>query len=161
MKIDFFDKKYNPTTTTEPLFYIADEQLEQPAYVKNVKFDYSVAEVRNRERKSVIFTAIDKNVDIAPSQGRRCDGMITFDSAIFFIELKDQKEGWKTAAFEQLKNTIHIFSENHNVLDFGKKRAYACNIRHPRFQKFAHEDIAKFRKENYGFIPFSEATITI
>jgi hypothetical protein len=111
----------------------------------------------------VIFTAIDNCIKIEESDGKRCDGMLTYEDCIIFVELKERKgktRNWVKDGDEQLRNTICIFTDNYNISNYRSKRAYIANNKRPNFQESQTERMQRFRNET-GFILMIQNTITI
>ena len=110
-----------------------------------------LATVINNKKMKLVFTAIDACVIKAHEHiGRgRCDGMLTSNNHIFFVELKDQMSGWKTRAIDQLESTIKFFLEKDTLEKYRHKKAFACNKRHPYFQEIDQETQLKWFR-TYG-----------
>lgn len=62
--------------------------------------------------------------------------------------------------YDKILGTIEIFNQNHNYLDFEKRRAYPANCRHPQFQSSCREQLQEFRNK-YHFTLVPKATIVI
>ncbi|NJO14694.1 MAG: hypothetical protein HC877_02815 [Thioploca sp.] len=75
---------------------------------------------------------------------RRCDGMLTYTDNIIFVELKNQRKNWISDAVEQLKITIECFTKHHDLNLFKRKRAFACNKKHPNFCTGHKETMKRF-----------------
>ncbi|MFN5514695.1 MAG: hypothetical protein ACK5CA_08085 [Cyanobacteriota bacterium] len=122
-----------------------------------------IAIVENCNKIEVTFTRIDKCIEIRESDGKRCDGMLTYEDCIIFIELKERKgktREWVKDGDEQLRNTIDIFSNNHNISGYKNKKAYIANKKRPHFQESQMGRMEKFKNET-GFILKIQNTITI
>lgn len=126
------------------IFGICDDEDGNKAYTNLNNIDSWVATVENNEKVELTFTAIDNC--LFPNDeftGRkRCDGMLTSEKHLYFIELKDWKQGgWLTHAIKQLGSTIDSFVESHPAeLDkYQHKKAFACNKRSNRFIVIDHE----------------------
>lgn len=140
--MNFFDNNCQEPPRDEELFGICDDQDGKKAYT-NIDDDAKwVATVINKKRVKLVFTAIDACVIKSNEQeGRgRCDGMLTSDEHIFFVELKDQGASWKTLALHQLESTIQFFLEKNSLTKYRHKKAFACNKRRPRFQEIDQEE---------------------
>jgi hypothetical protein len=130
---------------------LCDGQNGRVAYTDRNNPDKWIAIVTNRKKISLVFTAIDDGVirnDEEPERGR-CDGMLASDEHIVFVELKDQRKNWKSEAIEQLESTIRFFIANHDITIYRHKKAYACNKKHPQFQRIENELNLRFFR-TYG-----------
>jgi hypothetical protein len=136
-------------TLHNPLFGLCDDNNGTKAYTDIDNPRNWIATVKNDQQKKIMFTAIDKCV-IQDNEylGRgRCDGMLTTDEYLCFVELKDQAKGWMSAAIEQLESTIQFFSEGNDMAIFKHKKAFACNKQHKHFQEIDNElNLRFFRK---------------
>lgn len=162
-KINFFADKHNPIVICDKEFLIADDKTKAPAYVTTDCTDrYAVATIVNDNETDIKFIAIDNNIEVLRTDGTmqsRCDCLLSYCENICFVELKDKKDRWIEEALNQLSSTIKVFAQNHCIDDYHKKRAYACNRQHPYFESIEFERKMEFKKNNYGFIPFINATI--
>lgn len=139
--MDFFQSICQEPPLNHSLFGLCDDQNGRRAYtdVKNQR--KWIATVKNDKNKSLIFTAIDKCVikdHEEPGRGR-CDGMLTSDEHIYFVELKDEAKGWIADAIEQLESTVKFFIANHDLNDFKHKKAFVCNKKHSPFREVDNE----------------------
>ena len=104
----------------------------------------------------MIFTAIDNCIEILRLDGtmdNRCDGMLTYNNHLIFVELKTRKSEnskWVGKGEEQLKNTISVFIANHDLAIYKSKKAYIANNKKPNFQSSQSERMARFEAET-GF----------
>jgi hypothetical protein len=134
--------------TKDIIFGICDDQNGQKAYIDRSDKDKWIATVFNERSFQLIFTAIDKGVindNEHPNMGR-CDGMITSNEHIYFLELKLQRKGGIAKAKCQLASTIDIFNQVHpNKLETYKHRkAFICNKKYPYFHVIEHEEKMAF-----------------
>lgn len=150
--MDFFNSACQEASREDILFGICDDDDSSVAYSKTDDQNTWIATVNNEHQKPVTFTAVDKCIIKQDEEfGRgRCDGMITFDSHLFFIELKDQRKNWLTGAIEQLESTIQFFLEAHPATAYKHKKAFACNKKRPHFHEIDNEQNLRFFRE-YGF----------
>jgi hypothetical protein len=133
------------------LFGLCDDKNGGIAYIDKTDQSKWIAIIKNERKISLIFTAIDKGVikdNEEPGRGR-CDGMFTSNEHIYFVELKDQRKGWKSDAIEQLESTIKFFIVNHDITIYRHKKAFACNKKQPQFQRIENELNLRFFK-TYG-----------
>ncbi len=49
------------------------------------------------------------------------------------VELKNQEPPWQSHAISQLESTIGFLIENHDISQFKKRKAFACNKRRDTF----------------------------
>ena len=156
MIVNFFETSCKEPAKTDDSFGICDDQDGTKAYTDIDDNDKWIATVKNKERLEVQFTAID-NCIIALKEGTKdkestCDGMLTFKNSLYLVELKKQRTGgWISDAIEQLKNTIKLILENHNIEEFQYKKAYGCNRKHPNFATIDNELSRCFFRETNGF----------
>lgn len=147
--------------TTAIRFGIIDDLTEddQPAFVQEYReedWDVVVRKESGNEYK-VIFKAIDKCLEfpepINPNEeNNRCDGMLTFDNHLIFVEIKHSSGSEYTGkAKKQLSRTIHVFKENHGLADYKIKKAYISNSAKPQAPEFSLTETEKFADENFGF----------
>jgi len=132
-------------------FGLCDNQDGTKAYTNTNNRSLWIAEVKNDKNISLIFTAIDKCVikDNEEICRGRCDGMLTSQEHIYFIELKNQRRNWLTDALNQLESTIRFFIANHDIKIYKHKKAFACNKKYPHFQEIDNEQNLRFFKR-YG-----------
>lgn len=151
MRIDFFVPACQTLNISAPIFGLTDPQDGGPAYVNLSNPSLWVAKVENRSNRPLNFTAVDNCIEIFREDGQmdnRCDGILTSEEYLIFVELKDQREEWIQHAVEnQLKTTIKYFKENYDISRYSKRFAYACNKRHPQFQYSHMSLMEKFRHE--------------
>ena len=100
------------------------------------------ATVNNPETVEVLFTPLDHNVIIHPTQTETyslCDGVLRNGQTwLAFVELKVMGEGWIQHNIEQLESTISLFHENYDYKKFRHREAYAANRKHPSYH-FSHK----------------------
>ncbi|QSV65754.1 MAG: hypothetical protein HEQ12_01450 [Aphanizomenon flos-aquae DEX188] len=157
MSINFFDTNCQ-SQTNQPKFGLCDDPppSENPAYININDSRKWIAIVENNQKIEVIFTAIDNCIQILRSNGEeenRCDGMLTYNNHIIFVELKTRKSEnskWVGKGEEQLKNTISVFIANHDLAIYKSKKAYIANNKKPNFQSSQSERMARFEAET-GF----------
>lgn len=164
MTVNFFDARCQESTK-ESIFGLCDEPSPStnPAYIDTDDPSKWIATVDNGNQIEVTFTAIDKCIEISDSDGDRCDGMLTYNGGIIFVELKERKaqnKVWAGKGDEQLRNTIRLFKENHDLDNYMVKKAYIANKRRPNFQSSQTERMQKFLNDT-GFRLRIEATINL
>ncbi len=162
MSINFFEATCQEPSINESLFGICDNQNDEKAYTNINNPAIWIATVKNDRNINLVFTAIDKCVikDHEESGRGRCDGMLTSNDHLYFIELKDQARNWKKGAIEQLESTIKFFIDNHDISAFKHKKAFACNKQHKHFQEIDHELSLRFFR-TYGVRIDAQAEIII
>lgn len=152
MSLNFFEASCQEPSTQNELFGICDDQDGSVAYTSIDQADTWVATVKNPNQFELTFTAIDACVikGTEYSGRKRCDGMLTSDEHLYFIELKDQAKNWITNAIEQLESTIEFFKEGNDVTKFRHKKAFACNRQKAHFQEIDNEfNLRFFRKHKF------------
>ena len=136
--VDFFIPKCQMLGITAEMFGICDDDdkaEKTPAYVS----------LDNEEK----WGAIIEN---------RCHAMLSNADNLVFVELKNERQKWFPHAVEQLQKTIDVFKQYNDVSMYKRKRAYACNVRHPNFAYSNKELKQKFYQTN-GFRLYDEMTI--
>jgi hypothetical protein len=139
--MNFYDIAYQEPPLDDALFGLCDDRKGEVAYIDKNDKNKWIAIIKNKEKISLVFTAIDKGVikdHEEPGKGR-CDGMLTSKEHIYFVELKDQRKNWQSDAIEQLESTINFFIANHDIAIYKHKKAFACNKKHPQFRQIEHE----------------------
>ncbi len=164
MSINFFDPACQNTTKALE-FGLCDDQLppNKPAYIDTVNPNRWIAIVKNTRAIEVTFTAIDHCININANLGGRCDGMLTYQDKIIFVELKEKRsKGWLPEGEKQLENTISIFKSdpNNNLDSYKSKTAYIANRLRPNLQSSKMVRTQRF-KDRTGFILEPIRTITI
>lgn len=141
MSLNFYEASCQEPPLTDAVLGICDDQDGTKAYTNTNDSSKWIATVRNDNNKSLVFTAIDKClIKDNEHEGRgRCDGMLTSDVHIYFVELKDQAKGWINDAIEQLESTVQFFIANHNIGAYKHKKAFACNKQRKHFQEINNE----------------------
>jgi hypothetical protein len=150
--INFFNVDCQELTSATQ-FGLCDDEDKLPAYIS---FDKNankwIAEVTNENAKTVVFTAIDNCIPIYKADNpeemeSRIDGMLTYDNEIVFVELKDRRANWIQDGIEQIRNMIIIFSKNHDLLSYNKRRAFLANRQKPHFQHSQKQKMQQFKNE--------------
>ncbi|WP_199332114.1 hypothetical protein [Anabaena lutea] len=93
----------------------------------------------------------------------RCDGMLTYESKIIFVELKERNYTnivWIEDGDRQLRNTISVFINYHDLVEYKSKKAYIANRKKPQFQYSHKEKMQKFKNDT-GFILIIQNNIKI
>ncbi|MFO0052746.1 MAG: hypothetical protein ACLBM4_22730 [Dolichospermum sp.] len=167
MSINFFDTNCQ-SQTNQPKFGLCDDPppSENPAYININDSRKWIAIVENNQEINLIFTAIDKCIQILRSDGKmdnRCDGMLTYNNNIIFVELKERKytnSVWIDDGENQLRKIISVFINNHDLQIFKSKKAYIANRKKPQFQYSHKERMQKFRTDT-GFTLSIQNTIKV
>jgi hypothetical protein len=160
--MNFFEQSCQEAPLNNTLFGLCDDQDGGKAYTDQHNPEKWIATVKNNNSKTLVFTAIDKCVikDTEEAGRGRCDGMLTSDEHLYFIELKDKNKGAFTEAIEQLASTIQFFKAHHDDSIFKHKKAYVCNKRRGHFQEIDNEQNLRFFRQ-YGFRMDAQAEIVI
>lgn len=111
------------------------------AYLETTTPAKWVARVLNGPNYVVTFTGVDDciatdravAVDAQVEEESRCDGILRYEEAIIFVELKGKNRGWVNSAIDQLEATIKVFAASHDLTAYQRRLAYAVNSRHPAF----------------------------
>jgi hypothetical protein len=94
MSIKFFEAKCQ-TFSSRKLFGLCDAPplVSNPAYIDESNGAKWIAIVVNEYRYDVTFTALDNCIVVNRPEGKsakRCDGVLTYNSTITFVELKQR-----------------------------------------------------------------------
>ncbi len=156
MSVDFLKSPCKEAARENTTFGICDDQDGTKAYTDIKDEEKWIATVSNKNSKAIVFTPIDNCIQIFKPQTNdlesTCDGMLMFTNNLYLIELKKQSTGgWIPVAIGQLKNTIRLITESHNITQIKYKKAFACNKRHPNFKTIDNELSKRFFNESNGF----------
>ena len=145
MKVNFFEDRCRKDTDAER-FGICDPEAALPAFITTDGAKKWIAIVRNPTKKNIRFYAIDHCLAMTESGQdiKRCDAMLHYDQNLVFVELKQMKKSKVSSAIEQIESTIRLFSKNHNLNSFSKKRAFIANRRQPNFKYSQREEMQNF-----------------
>ena len=149
MSLNFLNNACSEPVRNNSLFGLCDNQNGEKAFSNSDNPSIWIATVKNEEAKDIVFTPIDKCIikDNELTGHGRCDGLLTTNEHLYFVELKDQLRSWISDAVEQLESTIELFKDNHDINSFKHKKAFACNKKHRLFQEIDNEaNLAFFRK---------------
>lgn len=154
-KVDFFsDDLFREQPRNDTLFGINDAVEEGlrggMAYTTTKNPSSWNATVDNGGRKDVVFQPLDHNMEVKSANGDAyslCDGMLFTEQygELAFVELKNKDKDWLQKSIEQLRSTITLFNANHNLVQFGRREAYAANSRHPQFMYSHRTEMQEFR----------------
>lgn len=153
--------KYNDcnSTSNTKLFGICDAPApnKDPAYIDEQNGETWVAVVVNEPKFDVTFTAIDNCIEfkrIDNKSSKRCDGVLSFEETVIFVELKDRSaknNEWVKDGEKQLRVSIQNFYNSNLLEGFNIKKAYIANNQHPKFKSSQIGRMEKFLDET-GFI---------
>lgn len=167
MSVNFNNDKCQ-SISKEKLFGLCDDPppAKNPAYLDETDRSKWIAVVVNAHNFIVTFTAIDACIDIFREDGKmakRCDGMLTYNNKISFVELKDRSplgNEWVKDGEKQLRATISYFEKTDQANDFLSKKAYIANKRHPEFKNSQLMRMEKFYSET-GYVLRIEGQIIL
>lgn len=151
MSIEFQIPKCQ-TQSDKKIFGLCDDPspAKNPAYINEADGSKWIAVVENEDRFSTVFTAIDNCIEIKNPDGKmkkRCDGMLTFNATVIFVELKQRGakgNAWVEDAELQLKNSIMHFEKTELSENYHQKKAYISNSEHPKFKTSQSGRMEKF-----------------
>ena len=157
MEIDFLNSQCQ-SVSNKKRFGLCDEQdNKEPAYLDELNGAKWIAVVENEKLKEVHFIAIDNCIDIwrdkeKKEMDNRCDGMLWYDKAVVFVELKERVSKkntnvWVKDGEKQLKRTIEYFEKTGQSDKFTEKRAYIANKAHPIFKESQLQKMKSFKQE--------------
>jgi hypothetical protein len=158
MSIDFNVTKCQ-TYSSKKKFGLCDDPPPpmKPAYIDEEDGAKWIAVIDNESRYPVTFTAIDNCIEIKRKDGtmdKRCDGMLTYDSTVIFVELKERRasgSAWVKDAEKQLRTSILYFEGTDNAKEFTQKKAFIANNEHPKFKESQTRRMEQFF-EDTGYI---------
>jgi hypothetical protein len=135
------------------------------AYIDDATPAKWIAIVDNSSAYTVTFKGVDACIDIRRPDGNlasRCDGILTYEQTIIFVELKerDTDKKWAMKGDGQLRATIDVFSANHSLAAYQTKRAYVANSLRPLFAVGRTQQMEKFKAET-GFTLLITNTIVL
>jgi hypothetical protein len=141
MSVNFNDVRCR-THSNKKTFGLCDDSspAKNPAYIDETNGAKWIAVVENENQQQITFTAIDNCIDILRQDGnmnQRCDGMLTYNSTVVFVELKDRDalgNAWVEDAIPQLKSSIESFEATDMANNYTRKLAYISNKQHPKFK---------------------------
>lgn len=156
------------TFSGRKLFGLCDDPppASNPAYIDENDGAKWIAVVVNEDRYDVTFTAIDNCITIKRPDGKsakRCDGVLTYNSTVTFVELKQRGaigNEWVKDAVKQLRTTIGYFELEDDAEDYNKKKAYIANSEHPKFKESQTRRMEQFF-EDTGYVLRIENRIII
>lgn len=153
-----FNEENCQTNSNRRTFGLCDDPppARNPAYIDEANGENWIAVVENESQQKIIFTAIDNCIEILRQDGKskqRCDGMLTYNSTVIFVELKDRDakgNAWVEDAIPQLKSSIESFEDTEIADEYTKKLAYISNRQHPKFKSTQQSRMNAFYEEtNY------------
>ncbi len=166
MSVDFF-KAECQDSTSELIFGLYDAEDKTPAIIKLTDETKWNASVVNKGGKKVFFNAIDNCIDVYRENGEmdsRCDCMLTYDSTILLIELKNKRDSWQAEGLSQIENIAKRMIEEipDHYYSFAKRKAIVANRKNqfPSFHSSNLEQRQNFSSKYKMRIQF-EAEITI
>jgi len=147
-----FKNAHCQTNSNNKIFGLCDDPqpANNPAYIDELNGAKWIAVVENEKHFEVTFTAIDNCIIILRKDGKmekRCDGMLTFNSTVIFVELKDRDavgNAWVEDAIPQLKSSIEVFEDTDMSNDYNVKSAYISNKQHPKFKSSQQRRMDEF-----------------
>jgi hypothetical protein len=150
-----FDVSNCQTKSSRKTFGLCDDPppANKPAYIDVANGAKWIAVVENESQQEITFTAVDNCIEIRSPEGKmkqRCDGMLTFNNTVIFVELKDRDahgNAWVEKAIPQLKSTIESFETTDMADNFNKKLAYVSNKQHPKFKSTQQQKMNTFYNE--------------
>ncbi|MBX7154236.1 MAG: hypothetical protein K1X91_04690 [Bacteriodetes bacterium] len=123
-------------------FGLYDAEDSTPATITITNEATWNATVINKGRRLILFTAIDNCVDVLRKNGEmdsRCDCMLTYDSVLLLVELKNKRDSWQSEGLAQIENIAKRMIEEYNdyYYGFNKRKAVVANRknRFPAFQE--------------------------
>ncbi|MGF7232723.1 hypothetical protein [Arachidicoccus sp.] len=113
-------------TTSEIRFGLSDAEDMMPVKIKLTEEELWNATVLNNDSKNILVTAVDNCIDVFRQNGEmenRCDCMLTYDTTILFVELKNKRDSWQSEGLFQIENIVKIMiAETPDYYNNFKKR---------------------------------------
>jgi hypothetical protein len=166
MSVKFFEDVCQQTTS-EKKFGLYDAEDNTPAEIKLTEEDTWNATVVNNGSKSILFTAIDNCIDVLRENGdmdSRCDCMLSYDSTLLLVELKNKRDSWQSEGLGQIENIARIMLAEipDYYYSFKKRKAVVANRKNqfPAFHQSNTEQRQYFSSTYKMRIQF-DAKITI
>ncbi len=148
MAINFFEADCTDSTN-ETVFGIYDVP---PATLSFADSENWHVWVDNENGIDVTFIAIDQCLEIPKADGERCEGMLTYNDMLIFIELKDRDGGrWAGKSRDQLINTIRLFKRDADITPYTRLYGHIANKQRPNFKAGGKIFYQEFEDET-GFI---------
>jgi|SRR5581483_6315264 len=152
--------------TDEKFFGICDDKPHERAYLDTEYPNKWLATVQNKSKKEITFTALDNCIEMRGIDGKmssRCEGLLTYNDTIIFVEAKERDGDsgtWAKKADGQLRISIDNLKTKVDLSGFKNKRAAITNRKQNRFNKKHSVRIKKFF-EDTGYILSVDSRITI
>ncbi|MGE5354785.1 MAG: hypothetical protein ACM3PT_00970 [Deltaproteobacteria bacterium] len=132
-------------TTSEKTFGLYDAEDKTPVVIKLTDEKTWIATVFNNSNKSIDFTAIDNCINVLRENGEmdsRCDCMLTYDTNLFLVELKNKRDSWQSEGLAQIENIAKRMMEEIPAYynSFTKRKAVVAN-RKNQFPSFHESNI--------------------
>jgi hypothetical protein len=165
MPIDFFENKCK-STSNKIEFGLCDDPppIEKPAYIDEKEISKWIGIVKNNKNKEVTFIAVDACIDIRRPDGKlesRCDGLLSFENNLIFVELKSREGGqWLKKGREQLTITINSFKSYYDITKYDGIYANVCNSLRPQSHSGHAANIQQFYDET-GLVLKGDRTIEV
>ena len=97
------------------------------------------------------FIAIDACIDIRKPDGNlesRCDGLLSFENDLIFVELKFREGGqWLKKGREQLTITVNNFKDSYTISEYNNVYGNVCNSLRPLSHSGHAANIQQFYDE--------------
>ena len=161
MSLDFFNEECQYPSTSTDIFGLCDNNDGSRAFPNFDNEEIWIAEVKNIGKFEIVITAIDSCLlrhDEYPDRGR-CDCMLTTETHLYFIELKNKRRKWIPGAMEQLESTMELFKGSHDIFQYKKRKVFACN-RKKRFVEITNAENKEFLRRT-DFLKQIQTTIEV
>lgn len=131
MSIDFFNAVCQETTS-EKKFGLYDAEDKTPAKIKLTDELTWNATVLNHNSKTIYFTAIDNCINMFRENGEmdsRCDCMLSYNSTLLLVELKNKRDTWQAEGLSQIENVAKRMIKEipDYYYSFRKRKAIVAN----------------------------------
>ena len=152
MPIDFFINNCKSSSNLVE-FGLCDDPppANNPAYIDEVDDTKWIGVVKNKDNREVDFIGIDACIDIRKPDGKmesRCDGLLSFDNDLIFVELKSREGGqWFQKGRKQLTITVNAFKSNYDINQYNSVYGNVCNSLRPQSHSGHAANIEQFKDE--------------
>lgn len=165
MSVNFFVSACQQITD-EKKFGLCDFENSSPAKIDIADDSNWNAIVLNDSGKKILFTAIDNCIEVRKENGEmdsRCDCMLTTDSTLFLIELKNKRSNWQAEGLSQIENiAVRMINEIPEFYQsFSRRMAVVANKKFvkPEFHNTNLAQREKFKSQFKMRIQFEKEII--
>jgi hypothetical protein len=144
-------------TSNKKTFGLCDKEPPPhlPAYLDESNGKEWIAVIDNSCQIFVKFVALDNCIKLLKADGKQdkcCDGMLTYNSTVIFVELTTRTDNeWRKEKYKQLCATIKHFKNTKDSDDYKIKKAYIANSSRPKFKTSYGTLVSRFLNDT-GYV---------